>query len=124
MAYKILIVDDEPDILEMLNIRLSKNGYDVVTAVTGEECLEKTYAERPDLILLDVLLPGMSGLEVSKRLKNDDSTKNIPIIMVTALIGKDAAQTGLDRGAKYFISKPFDPEELLAQIKRILEEKI
>ena len=124
MAGKILIVDDEPDALEILSLRLSKNGYDVITAVTGEECLKKAQAERPNLILLDVLLPGMSGLEVSKRLKESDSTKNIPIIMVTALIGKDARQAALERGAKYFISKPFDPEDLLSQIKKILKGKI
>ena len=121
MAEKILIVDDEPDMLEIINLRLNKNGYEVITAVTGEECLAKAEAQHPDLILLDVLLPGMSGLEVAKRLQKNDSTKDIPIIMVTALIGKDAIETSLARGAKYFISKPFDPEELLSQIKKILK---
>ena len=122
MVKKILIVDDEPEMLEMIELRMKKNGYAVVTAVTGEECLEKAQKERPDVILLDVLLPGMSGFEVSKRLKADEETKDIPIIMVTALIGTDAEEKGMERGAKYFISKPFDPEELVSEINKIVRK--
>lgn len=120
MTKKILVVDDEPDMVTMLKLRLEKDGYEVVTASTGEECLKAAKDENPDLVLLDILLPGMSGLEVSKRLKKDKITKNIPIIMVTALIGKDAEAKAMERGADYFISKPFDPEELSAKIKRVL----
>ena len=120
MADKILIVDDEPEMVEMIQARLGHNGYEVITAVTGEECLEKAEKEKPDIILLDVLLPGVSGFEVAKRLKVNKVTKDIPVIMVTALIGEDAKAKGLEKGAKYFISKPFDPEELLSQIKTIL----
>ncbi len=120
MTKKILVVDDEPDLADTTKTLLKMNGYDAMTAGTGEECLSKAEKERPDLILLDVLLPGMSGLEVSRRLKNNKSTKDIPIIIVTALVGEDTAEKSRERGAKYFISKPFDPEELLAKIKSIL----
>ena len=123
MADKILIVDDEPEMVEMLQSRLGHNGYEVITAVTGEDCLVKAEEEKPDIILLDVLLPGISGFEVSKKLKANKTTKDIPVIMVTALIGEDAKVKGLERGAKYFISKPFDPEDLLSQIKTILAKR-
>lgn len=123
MSKKILVVDDEPDIIAMLDLRLSKNGYDVISAVNAEECLKKAEEDYPDLILLDILLPGMSGFEVAKKLKANKATKDIPIIMVTALIGKDAAAKGLNQGAEYFISKPFDPESLLTKIKDALANK-
>ena len=122
MAKKILIVDDEPEMLEMVQFRLEKNGYTVFTATTGEECIKKAQDEQPDVILLDILLPDLSGYEVSKRIKANEFTKNIPIIMVTAFIGDDAKKKGLEQGAQYFISKPFDPEELLSEIKNIVEK--
>ncbi|MDO8525616.1 MAG: response regulator [Candidatus Omnitrophota bacterium] len=114
------MVDDEPDLVDTTKTLLEMGGYDTLTARTGEECLLKAEKERPDLILLDVLLPGMSGLEVSRRLKNNNATKDIPIIIVTALVGEDTAAKSKERGAKYFISKPFDPEELLAKIKSVV----
>jgi DNA-binding response OmpR family regulator len=121
MSKKIMVVDDEPDMLEMVSFRLKKGGYDVITAINGDECIKKAKEEYPDLIMLDVLLPGISGFEVAKRLKIDEETKDIPIMMVTALIGEDVENKGKERGADYFISKPFDPEDLLAQIKTILK---
>ena len=120
MDKTILLVDDEPDILKMLEVRLKKSGYNIIMAPTGEECLQKAEKEHPDLVLLDILLPGISGFEVARQLKAKASTKDIPVIIVTALIGKDVENKGLERGADYFISKPFDPEELLAKIKTIL----
>ena len=122
MTKKILIVDDEPEMLEMIRFRLEKSGYTVFTATTGEECIKKAQDERPDVILLDILLPDLSGYEVSKRIKANEHTKNIPIIMVTAFIGDDAKKKGLEQGAQYFISKPFNPEELLSEIKNIVEK--
>ena len=121
MTKTVLLVDDEPDMLEMLRLRLEKVGYKVITAITGEECITKAEETYPDLILLDILLPGMSGFEVARQLKAKDITKDIPVIMVTALIGKDVEAKGLERGADYFISKPFDPEELLSKIKSVLK---
>ncbi len=87
MANKILVVDDEPHMVEMMKLRLESKGYSVISAVNGEDCLEKAEKERPDLILLDILLPGVSGFEVAKRLKANELTKDIPIIIV-ALSGR------------------------------------
>ena len=122
MTKTILLVDDEPDMREMLGLRLRKSGYKVITAATGEECIQKAVENYPDLILLDILLPGMSGFEVTRQLKAKNITKDIPVIMVTALIGKDAGSYGHECGSDYFISKPFDTEELLCKIKAILEK--
>lgn len=107
----------------MLTMRLRKNGYDVITAPDGEECIKMAAGESPDLILLDILMPGMSGFEVCKRLKRDDFTKDIPVIMLTAMIGSDAEAKGVSDGAVSFISKPFDSEDLLAQIKSGIAKK-
>jgi DNA-binding response OmpR family regulator len=122
MAKKILIVDDEPEMVEILRIRLEDEGCDVVTAMTGEDGLKKAEIEHPDLILLDILLPGVSGFEVSRRLKNNELTKDIPIIMVTALKGEDPKRKGIQLGADYFVSKPFDSDELLTEIWSVLNK--
>ncbi|MFA5143563.1 MAG: response regulator [Candidatus Omnitrophota bacterium] len=122
MAKKILVVDDEPYMLEIIRARLVSNGYVVVTAVNGEDCLKKAEDDIPDLILMDILLPGKSGFEVVKHLKENDKTKDIPVIMVTALMGQDVVAKSLKSGVTYFISKPFDSEELLYDIKKVLDK--
>ena len=123
MERKILVVDDEPAAAEMLKMRLEKNGYAVIVAGSGEECLEKAAKENPDLILLDVLLPGAGGLLTCERLKNNAKTKGIPVIMVTALFGDSIKEKGLEVGAKYLISKPYDPQDLLWEIEDVLKKK-
>ena len=123
MKKKILVVDDETDTLQMITVRLEKSGYTVVSAVDGEECLEKAAGEKPDLILLDVLLPHLSGFMTCKRLKENAETKEIPIIMVTALFGNFIRKKGLEVGAKYLISKPYDPKDLLWEIEDVLKKK-
>ncbi|MFH1189232.1 MAG: response regulator [Candidatus Omnitrophota bacterium] len=122
MGIKILVVDDEHDVLKMIRIRLEKNGYTVITASSGDECIEKAIEEKPNAILLDVLLSGQSGFEVSKLLKADAKTKDIPIIMVTALLGESAQRRGIESGAEYLISKPFDPDDLLWEIEDVLKK--
>lgn len=122
MSKKILIVDDEIEMLNLLKIHLGNNKYDIVTAMDGESCLEIAASEKPDVILLDLLLPGMSGIEACRRLKEDDDTKNIPIIMLTAA-GSDMASKGLEKGAVSFITKPFDISNLLSEIKAALKNK-
>lgn len=122
MPKKILIVDDEPEMLDLLKIHLEKNKYDIITAMDGESCLKIAASEKPDVILLDLLLPGMSGIEVCRRLKEDDNTKNIPIIMLTAA-GSDMASKGLEKGAVSFITKPFDVSNLLSEINAALKNK-
>ncbi|MDP2982898.1 MAG: response regulator [Candidatus Latescibacter sp.] len=116
----ILIVDDEEDILELIGYNLTRDGYRVSTAMTGEQALHSARQGRPDLILLDLMLPGIDGLEVCRRLKSDSLTRSIPIIMVTAK-GEDAdIVTGLELGADDYIIKPFSPRVLLARVRAVL----
>ena len=120
---KILAVDDEEDILELLRFNLTKEGFAVVCAASGEEALKSALSHRPDLILLDLLLPGMDGLEVARRLKNDPSTKEIPVIMVTAKGEEADIVTGLEVGAEDYITKPFSRKVLIARVRAVLRRK-
>lgn len=122
MAKKILIVDDEPEMLILLTSRLEANNYDVINAKDGDTCLKMVASEKPDLIVLDLMLPGISGIEVCKRLKEDDTTKNIPIIILTAA-GTQMKSIGLEKGAAYYLMKPFDADQLLSKIKSALKVK-
>ena len=120
---KILVVDDEEDILELLRFNLTKEGFAVVCAASGEEALKSALSNRPDLILLDLLLPGMDGLEVARRLKQDHSTKEIPVIMVTAKGEEADIVTGLEVGAEDYITKPFSRKVLIARVRAVLRRK-
>jgi two-component system alkaline phosphatase synthesis response regulator PhoP len=120
---KILAVDDEEDILELLRFNLTKEGFAVVCAASGEDALKFARAEKPDLILLDLLLPGIDGLEVAGRLKNDPSTKEIPVIMVTAKGEEADIVTGLEVGAEDYITKPFSRKVLIARVRAVLRRK-
>jgi two-component system phosphate regulon response regulator PhoB len=120
---KILAVDDEEDILELLRFNLTKEGFAVVCASSGEEALKSALSNRPDLILLDLLLPGMDGLEVARRLKSDGSTKEIPIIMVTAKGEEADIVSGLEVGAEDYITKPFSRKVLIARVRAVLRRK-
>lgn len=117
---KILAVDDEEDILELLTFNLTREGYQVVSAATGEAALKAVSGDMPDLIILDLMLPGIDGLEVARRLKNDPSAKNIPIIMLTAKGEEADIVTGLELGADDYITKPFSPRILAARVKAVL----
>ena len=120
---KILAVDDEEDILEIFRFNLTKEGFAVVCASSGEEALKSALSNRPDLILLDLLLPGIDGLEVARRLKNDASTKEIPVIMVTAKGEEADIVTGLEVGAEDYITKPFSRKVLIARVRAVLRRK-
>lgn len=117
----ILIVDDEEDILELVRYYLDKNGYRIETATIGEEALAKAKIKAPDLIILDLMLPGIDGLEVCRRLKTDNKTQNIPIIMLTAKAEEAEMVTGLESGADDYMTKPFSPKVLVAKVRRILQ---
>ncbi|PXF55982.1 MAG: DNA-binding response regulator [Deltaproteobacteria bacterium] len=121
---KILVVDDEEDILELLKFNLSREGYQVLCAVSGEQALRLVRSENPDLIMLDLMLPGIDGLEVTKRLKNDPDTKNLPIVMLTAKGEEADIVTGLELGADDYITKPFSPRILIARIRAVLRRRI
>ena len=119
---KILIVDDEPDILRLTSLRLRKLGYDVLTAADGKEALEIITNEKPDLVLLDLLMPFMDGAEVCKRVKNDKKLRHIPIILFTAHSDTTIPEKTKKLGAEDYIVKPFDPEELTYKVEEILAQ--
>ena len=116
----ILAVDDEVHILELISFNLKAAGYHVVTALTGEEALKRCEVEKPSLVLLDIMLPGIDGLEVCRRLKGDRTTSNIPIIMLTAKGDEVDKILGLELGADDYITKPFSVRELAARVKSLL----
>lgn len=116
----ILIVEDDPDIVELVQYNLEREGFKVLTAKEGESGLREAASRRPSLILLDIMLPGMEGLEVCRRLKQVDGTKTIPLMMVTAKGEESDVIVGLEMGADDYVVKPFSPRELIARIRAIL----
>jgi two-component system cell cycle response regulator len=118
---KILIIDDLPENVFILQDRLIQEGYEVITSYDGNDGIQKAYSSLPDLILLDVMMPDISGFEVCKILVNDDKTKHIPIILVTAKAGAEDTKEGLEAGAFDYIKKPFNRVELLARVKSALK---
>ena len=120
---KVLVVDDYPANVKLLEVNLQASGYETAAAYDGEEALRKVESERPDLILLDVMLPKIDGFEVCRRLRANEATAVIPIIMITALKDTEDRIRGLDAGADDFLSKPFDRGELLARVRGLLQVK-
>lgn len=118
---KILVIDDLPENVFILQDRLENEGYEVITAYDGNSGLEKAYSHLPDLILLDVMMPDITGFEVCKILVNDQRTKHIPIILVTAKAGAEDTKEGLEAGAFDYIKKPFNRVELIARVKSALK---
>ncbi|AFH48275.1 Response regulator [Ignavibacterium album JCM 16511] len=118
---RILVIDDLPENVFMLQDRLEHEGYEVITAYNGSTGIEKALTELPDLILLDVMMPDITGIEVCRRLVNDPKTKDIPIILVTAKSGAEDTKEGLEAGAFDYIKKPFNRVELLARVKSALK---
>jgi two-component system phosphate regulon response regulator PhoB len=116
----ILIVDDEEDIRELVELNLAQEGYKVLSCETGERALEISGSKLPDLIVLDLMLPGIDGLEVCKRLKGNVKTENIPIVMLTAKGEEADIVTGLELGADDYVTKPFKGKVLVARVRRIL----
>jgi DNA-binding response OmpR family regulator len=117
---KILAADDEPDITRLIQIVLSKHGYEVVTAVDGKEALEKVASEQPDLILLDVMMPHLDGFEVLAQLQEAGITETVPVIMLTAKRHDADIFEGWRAGAEQYLTKPFNPAELVAVVGRAL----
>ncbi len=119
MARKILTCDDEKHIVRLIQVNLERQGYEVITAFNGLECLEKVKEDRPDLIVLDVMMPEMTGFEVLEKLKKDPETENIPVIMLTARAQDSDVLRGWQSGVECYLTKPFNPMELIAFVKRI-----
>ena len=119
---KILIVEDEPELREFLKMRLEANGYDVVGAADGKEGFEKAHGEKPDLILLDLMLPKIDGYWVCNLLKHDKRHEHIPIIIITAKSGEENVKLAMDCGADAYMVKPFEIQKLLAKIASLLKK--
>lgn len=117
---KILVVDDEPEAVELVEFNLKQAGYSVVTAADGAEALAKARTAQPSLIVLDLMLPEVDGLEVCKMLRRDPATASIPIVMLTAKAAEIDRVLGLELGADDYITKPFSPRELVLRVKRII----
>ena len=121
MKEKIIIVDDEADILTLLEYNLEKAGFKVISANDGPDAVEITKREKPDIIILDIMLPSMEGTEVCKILKSGDATRHIPIIMLTAKGEEVDRIVGFELGADDYITKPFSPRELILRVKAVLK---
>jgi DNA-binding response OmpR family regulator len=121
MKAKILVAEDEPDALELIEVNLKSAGYEVLTAAEGRKALQTARACKPDLILLDIMLPEMDGLEICKVLRNDTATAGIPIIMLTARGTEIDRVLGLELGADDYITKPFSPREVVLRVKNVLK---
>ncbi len=117
---RILVVDDEPDVVSLLERTLRSDGFEVLTAFDGIGALDVIMAEKPDLVLLDIMMPMMSGYEVCAQVKSNPQTKDIPIVCLSSAHTPDARAQSLKAGAVELIAKPFFPDELLAQIRRHL----
>ena len=129
MAYgKILVVEDNPDILELVAYHLEAQGYEVVRAMTGENGLAQAGKTAPDLVILDVMLPGINGLDVCRKLKQQEATRSIPVLLLTAKSEDADIISGLELGADDYITKPFSPKVLVARVRAVLrrvsEDKI
>jgi two-component system phosphate regulon response regulator PhoB len=123
MAARIMVVEDEPAIQEVLKFNLGLHGHEVVVAGSAEEASRLLHGPLPDLVLLDWMLPGMSGVDLARRLRVDVRLKNIPIIMLTARAEERDKVLGLEIGADDYITKPFSPRELMARIKAVLRRR-
>jgi DNA-binding response OmpR family regulator len=121
---KIVIIEDEPDILEVLSYNLKREGYDVLTATDGAKGLALIKREAPDMVLLDLMLPGMDGVEICSNIKKDPDSQNTLIIMVTAKGEESDIVLGLGVGADDYITKPFSPKELVARVKAVLRRGV
>ncbi|MFZ3167213.1 MAG: response regulator [Candidatus Methanoperedens sp.] len=120
MRIKILVVDDEKWIVNALKMSLESDNYKVIEAYTGDGAIRKVHGEAPDLILLDIMLPDMTGYEICNKLRKDPLTRSIPIIMLTGM-GETGRIAGLELGADEYITKPFDLNELKAKIRAVLD---
>jgi DNA-binding response OmpR family regulator len=123
MNRKVLVVDDDPSVRKLLNQTLEMEGYSVATAADGEEALEELPASKPDVVVLDVMMPKLNGLDVLDRIRRNPETSTLPVILLTAKSSKEDVWEGWQRGVDYYMTKPFDVEELLRFIEYVLEDE-
>jgi DNA-binding response OmpR family regulator len=121
MAHTILVVDDEPSVVRLVELNLTQEGHHVRTASDGEEALASIAQMRPDLVVMDVMMPNLDGFETLKRLKEDPATAEIPILMLTARAQDEDVFEGYGTGAQWYLTKPFDPVELRRVVRHLLQ---
>jgi two-component system phosphate regulon response regulator PhoB len=119
LSKRVVVVEDDLDILELITYNLEREGYEVTGAATGEDGIDAARSEKPDLVLLDLMLPGIDGLEVCRRLKADPDTAHIPVVMVSAKGEETDIVTGLELGADDYVTKPFSPKVLIARMRAV-----
>jgi DNA-binding response OmpR family regulator len=117
---KVLVVDDEVYILHILDFSLGAEGFDVITAADGEQALSRARSERPDLIVMDIMMPRLDGYETCQRLKTDPATKDIPILLLSARGREEDRKRGMEAGASDYMTKPFSPNKLIARVTEML----
>ena len=117
---RVLIADDDPDVLQLLAITLELDGYEVVRALSGADALWRASEERPDVVVLDVMMPNLDGITVLRQRRDDTATKDIPVLLLSAKAQDADIKIGLDAGAAGYVTKPFDPDDLVAEVERLL----
>jgi DNA-binding response OmpR family regulator len=117
---RIVVADDEPDVRELIAYRLGRSGYEVIEARDGEEALRLALAEPPDLAVLDVMMPKLDGYELTRRLRAEEATRRVPVILLTARAQEDDVSQGFAAGADDYLKKPFNPDELVARVRAVL----
>jgi DNA-binding response OmpR family regulator len=120
---RVLVVDDDPQVLKLLQVNFELEGYDVVTATNGEDALEHVRGDSPDVVVCDVMMPGIDGLEVVRRLRADPETVTLPLVVVSAKAQRADVSHGLQLGADAYVTKPFDPSELLGVVADLLAKR-
>lgn len=120
---RVMAVDDDPVIRGLLEVNLEMEGHDVITAVDGQDAVEKARAELPDLILLDVMMPNVNGWQAAEALKRDPATREIPVVFLSARAMESDLRKGAELGVEHYVTKPFDPIELMELVSRLLKER-
>lgn len=120
---RVMAVDDDPVIRGLLEVNLEMEGHQVITAVDGQDALDKVHTERPELILLDVMMPNVNGWQVAEALKGDPATRDIPVVFLSARAMEADVRKGAELGVESYVTKPFDPIELMDLVHRLLKER-
>ncbi len=123
MSHKVLVVDDEPFMIRLIEIVLERDGYQMLKAVNGREAVEVASREHPSVVVMDAMMPKMDGLTALRLLKSDEATRSIPVIMLTANPHKFSREEAVSSGATIFLTKPFSPAQLLAEIRRLTADQ-
>ena len=122
MPIKILLVEDEPSIVELVTLTLKNNGYEVLSVMDGTKVIETARQNKPDLIILDIMIPKLNGFEVCRQIKTDEELKKIPVLILSALVQKGEIEMGIRMGADSYMTKPFQNKDLLNNIQKLLKK--